>query len=347
MRIGGRPTISAERALAHVDRMIAECPGLTQTHFARLAGVANNLCVVARRAGRIEPETEERLLAVQARHVRLAPPPEMPAHLARAHIEWLIEQTGASRNCVARAAGINYQTLYNIMKPTKVIVKWRIHHAVMTCTPEDVVATDTWTERWPTVVRLRALQANQWGLAPLGEQWGMNLSGHANAPLDSPIEAAVARRIKAMYEFIGDEVGPSPRSAVYAARHGFKPPIYYDEDMNLIEVDEGDDAQWEARQTLCILGLTLENRSVASIVSTLGCAEKDVSRARRESGIRIGRTIDGGYEAIEARPGAAAAIRAAIRDVHYRSTIDALDAPDLDYVALLAGLVPEEDAVAA
>lgn len=347
---GGRPSVSAERALAHVDALIAQCPGLTQTHYARLAGLAHNGLVVARRAGRISVETEERILAVSARHVALSPPPQMPTSIASVHINALLAETGVTPNTIARAADVNYQTVYNVMNPKWPNVKWRIFAALMALTADDLRAETYWVDRAPTVTRIRALQANMWPLHTLGATHGMNLSGLANASLDSPMHAPTARRVQALYEAIGDEVGDSPRSATYARRLGYFPPIYYDEDMNLIEdVDDATRAEQErARTALCILGLTLEGRSVAQIVETLGCVDKDVSKARKTYGLAIGRTFDGGYEAVEARSGAVCAIRGAIKRVHYRSTLDALDEPGLDYVDLLASILDEEpDSVAA
>lgn len=341
------PSVPAERALAHVDALIEKCPGLTQTHFARLAGLAHNGLTVARRAGRITEETEERILAVSERHYLLSPPPQMPTTIVRDHVVVLLDQTGAYRNTVARAANVNYQTVYNVLGLKWPSVKWRIYASLMALTADDLIAEHYWVDRRPTTTRLRALQANQWSLSALGRSLDMNLSTLVHADPESPMHAPVERRIKAVYEAIGDTPGDSPRSATIARGLGFYPPIYYDEDMNLIEAPEDDEAQHEARTDLCILGQTIENRSVAQIAAALGVNERRVSRVRRLAGVGIERALDGGYEAVERREGAFAAIRAVVRLIHYRTTIDALDEPGLDYVALLCALYSTEDTAAA
>ena len=91
---GGRPVITAERAFAHADALIAKHPGLTLKHIARLGGFSDSIWARARRSNRIEPATEERILAVRSRHILLSPPPSVPASLPRA-INSVASATGA------------------------------------------------------------------------------------------------------------------------------------------------------------------------------------------------------------------------------------------------------------
>lgn len=351
MRRGGRPVVSAAPALGHIEHLVSMCPGATPTYICRLAGVSTSALPRARRSGNMEVETVERFLHVREEHMRLLPPPLVPVGPAREHIERLIAESGLPGNAVARAVGISAQTVGNILgrsKRTQHIVKYAVHAAILATTADHVRGVDYWTDRHASTVRLRALQANGWSLTMLGEAYGMNLTNLAVQPDESPIQTRVARRIERLYETIGDQPGTSARSATVARGLGYFPPIYYDEDMNPVEVTETfDEAQEEARTDLCILGLTVEHRSVASIAVTLGVQDRRVSRVRRAAGLRIERSFDGGYKAADDRPGAAAAIREVVRRIHYRSTIDMLDEPGLDYVALLASLTTSETSVTA
>lgn len=347
MRRGGRPVVPASRAFAHADALLAAHPGLTMNHLCRLAGVSHSSMSGARRTMRLDADTSERILAVAARHVALSPPPQVPVSFAREHVDFLLAETGLTPHAISRASGLNYQTIYNVLKPSKRYVMQETHAALLACTPDDIRGVNFWTDRWPTIVRLRALQANGWPMHYLGPRVGMNLSVCVNSRSDSPIERTVERRIKNLYDAIGDEPGPSASCVGYATRLGFKTPIHYDEDMNLIaEPEPADDAQEKARTDLCILGLSIEHRLVPEIATALGCDHRRVSRVRRRHGLRVERAFDGAYECAETWPGAISAIRRAVRDVHHRSTIDALDAPGLDYVDLLASLTVPDSAAA-
>lgn len=333
-------TVPAGPAFEHVERMLGRFPGLTPTHFSRLAGLSHSGLPRARN-GMIYPETAERILAVHPRHLAMCPPPQMPTSIPREHVLGLMEETGVYRNTIARAAGVNYQTVYNVVTPKWPHVKWRIYAALMALTADDLIGAHYWLDRTPSVTRLRALQANGWSLSGLGRAHGMNLLSMVNGDRDSPTHAPVARRIEALYESIGDEPGGDLRAAQTALALGYFPPIHYDDDMNLAaEDDEASLAQQEARRCLRIVGLTLDGRSVAEVVAAARCSERHVAPARRHAGIAIGRTLAGGYEAIEERPGAFSTLRAALARVHYRSTLDVLDEPGLDYVALWEALGP-------
>jgi hypothetical protein len=351
---GGRPTVAADEALGHVYALCEACPGATPTYIARLAGVPSAVISRARRGGRFEPETVERLMAVREDHVRLIPPPILPSTSVAAHIDFLVRETGMTHKAVATAAGVSYQTVYNIAgrgnRPQNTVT-YAVFAALWNTTPDDVRGIGYWTERPPSKTRLRALQANGWPIEVLGAMSGMNLGNIVNAPDDSPIQRSSAARIEAMYLTIGDTPGGSERAASVARGHGYLPPIHYDEDMRPVQVNTGSraeradrtarNAQDRARKTLCILGMSIESRSIEEIARALSCTDKAISAARKRYGLRIERAFDGSHECVETRPGVMAAIRVAVRDLHYRSDLDMLDAVGLDYVALLGALAPQ------
>jgi len=354
-RGGGVPTVPAAPALAHIDDLVAAFPGATPTHVARLAGLSSSVLPKARQSGRVAVETSERLQAVRIEHLRLMPPPLVPSRYAGTHVQGLMDETGLPASAVVRAlrGSVSHQTVYNVLGrgPRRYEqIKFRLHSIIVATTADEVRGADAWCDRRATIVRLRALQANGWPLSVIGPAYGMNLTNLVKQPEDTPMWASLARRIEAMYLSIGDQPGPSVRSMKYARGLGFKPPIYYDEDMRLIEVEEETEherEQREARLDLCILGLTLDGRSVAQIAQVLGVTDKAISAARRRGGLAVTRNFAGDYIASEREPGAIAAIRAALRDVHYRSTLDVLDADGLDYAALLREVTTVATATAA
>ena len=341
---GGRPVITAERAFAHADALIAKHPGLTLKHIARLGGFSDSIWARARRSNRIEPATEERILAVRSRHILLSPPPSVPASLPRQRIEWLMEKTGATPNVIARATGLTTQTIMNVLDPDRASAQWRIYALLVACTVEDVLDADLWTAARKTMVRARAMQANGWALDAYDTMHGTNLTGAANLDPDARLAKTREAEVLALYETIGDTWGGSERAAAYARRLGFRPPVYYVDDMRLIETSVEERRQEKARMDLCILGLTIENRQIDDIVETLGVGDKRVSRVRRRHGIVIERSWGGEYVAAESVEGAMRRIRQAVKRIHYRSTIDLLDEPGIDYVDLLASVAPADAA---
>ena len=336
-RRGGRPSTSADRALAHIDNLLRQCPGLTRSHIMHLAGLGRATIVSIRATGRLAIETEEAILAVQPRHVALRPPPHLPAAPAIAHLRQIMGEARATMDDVMRATGIRQQTIRLLLQERWSILNSEMYAQIMALSPEDLRSVSPWTDRRPSIIRVRALQANGHSFVDLGRKYRIKVRGVVATP-DQRISVDLADRVLAMYRDIGDRPGDSTRARNLARSLGYWPPIYYDDDMNLIRVAESAERrrQMQARTDLCILGLTVENRSVQQIVEVLGVHDRRVSAVRRQHGLTIGRAIDGGFEAVESAPGVIKAIRAAVRDVHYRSTLDVLDAADLDYVDLLS-----------
>jgi hypothetical protein len=326
--------VSSAEARAHVDRLIGEFPDLclSMSHVARLAGVHRDTLLVERPGMTIE--SSERLLAVKPQHVRLMPPRHISARPTLAKVEHLMSATNASPPIIGQVAGVSTTLLHNVLngQPT---VRYDTHLAVTSLDVEDVQHLAVWADREPTRRRVNALRANAWPTPALQDMTGSNMSHIVNKT--GLIHATIARKVQFVYDRIGDEVGPSRKTMKAARAEGHLPPIYWNDDMTLVEA-EGDDeatrAQTKARTALCILALTVEAQPVRTIVERLGITGRTISRVRTEHGLRVVQVGEGCYEPIEAWPGQIAAVRAIARDVHVWSTLDALDTPDLDYVAL-------------
>lgn len=334
-------TVSAERAFEHVDRLLSEHPGLTRNHVFRLAGVTNVMRADRRRRGRITPETEERLLAVTDRHLRLLPPRHVPRQPVLAHIDRLLEVGDhVSLSSIGKTAGISYQTMYNLRSGASETCRWSTHLALMAVTPEMVDKHAALRPCTPTITRLRALEANGWSRSVLDEMLGLVIVSQV-VNRARWVMPATEEAVKRLYEQIGDTPGPSTSARNHARRLGYKPPIYYDEDMNLIEVGGAsaeERSQHEARLDLCILGQTIEHKAVGQIAKSLGVTDRRIGATRRRYGLVIERDFAGLYKAAERVPGAIAAIRDAVRGLHYRSTLDLLDDEGVDYVDRLASV---------
>lgn len=346
-------TVAAARAIEHVEGLLTDRPGLSHAHVARLAGLTAMPKAISRCdvSGRITPDTEERLLAVTPLHITLAPPYHAPREPVLRHIDRLMDAADhVSLNLIGTLAGVSYQTMYNLRSGASENCRYSTFTALMAVTPEMVQAGTHFVPIRETLTRLRALEANGWSRTRLDEMMGRVVtSGIINREHRSGyVTVGLAAQVKGLYEALGDTPGPSTSARNYALSLGYNTPIHYDENMNLIEVDEAMTAQEQARIDLCILGMSIEDRSVAEIVEALGLtSDRYVSKVRSRAGIRITRTFDGSYVAAESRPGAIAAIREAIKPIHYRTTIDLLDEPGTDYLALLGTLTSEEQATAA
>lgn len=332
-------TVSADRARAHVDRLMADHPDLNLHHIARLAGMGKSPFPTKKRwRGQITPDTEERILAVTDRHVHLLPPYHVDRRPTLAHIDYLLaEVEDSSLNLIGKTCGISYQTMYNLRSGVSHRCRYETATAILSVTPEMLREGVRRVPAEQSIRRIRSLQANGWSRTALDAILGRMIA-HRLTHSDRPTTVFVplADRVKEVYDMIGDTPGPSTSAANHARALGFWPPIYYDEEMNLIEVEVEDAEARAARDTLRILGLTLEGRSVAEIMEALDiAADRKVSAARREHGLVITRTFAGDYVAAEAVPGIFAVIREALRPVHYRTDLDILDEPGTDYVALL------------
>jgi hypothetical protein len=170
--------------------------------------------------------------------------------------------------------------------------------AILGLTPYQVRRNAYLVSKRRAVTRLRALQANHWPLRQLAQKLGYVGDGFPFMQGKSKmVTQDVDRAVEALYNEIGDAVGPSPRAAALARAAGYWPPIHYDEDMNLIPGSIPSEAKWvpaltqqeRARIRLRILGLTLREYSMADIAMAIGESEKKVERARKMVGLRLER----------------------------------------------------------
>lgn len=346
---GGRPTVPADEALAYLDRMIERHPGHTAGHHCRLAGVPSSIIVRVRRSGRLEPATAERIMAVRDDHLARFPPVLAPVDRARAHVLALMKASGEPANAIARASGVSCQAILNLLNertPGGGLTR-PVYLALMRLRAEDIQSA--WVERWPTVVRIRALQANGWSVEHLNTEWGMNVGNLARARLDSPMLRETEEAVRVRYEAIGDRPGGSAKSAGHARRLGFYPPIFYDEEMRFIEVEEETPeqrAQHDARLNLCILALTIADLPTMEVAQVLGTDKRHVNDARYSAGYVVRGKVPH-WTVTRPYPGADADVRRAVDGVHIWSTIEALDQPGIDYVARLAMIASPEKRKAA
>lgn len=337
-------TVAADRARDHVDRLLAKYPG-SLNHIAALAGLSS-MPPAVRHGGRITVETEERLLAVTQRHLALLPPYHVPRGPVLRHIETLLEVEHSSLSQIGRVAGVSYQTMYNLRSGASEQCRWSTYSALMAVTPEVVASNRCFESPRASVTRLRALQANGWPRDALDAMLGATITSCV-LRRDTMVTTSVAARIKDLYERIGDTPGPSMHARRRAAAGGYKTPIHYDDDMNLVVTKQTWSEQERARTYLCIIGQTIENRSNTHIRESLGTTEKHVGIARRQAGLRIEQSFDGTYVAVEVREGAIAAARSAVKPLHYWTTLDCLDDGPLDYLELWQSLLAHEGASSA
>jgi hypothetical protein len=230
------PSTDPEQSREHVDALLTAFPTLTKHHVSVLAGVTRNTVYRLYKPGmRIAVESEAMLLAVRPQHVRLMPPRHVPKDKVVEHIETLLASDhGVNPNTIAKASGISYQTLYNILSGRSERVQWVTHCAIMGVTPEMALGKVYYRPLGPTLTRIRALQANGWTLPSLDLMFGRMLADTITDPTRSQCTAASEAAVLAMYNRIGDTPGPSSLAAKYARRLGYYPPIHYDENMRLL-----------------------------------------------------------------------------------------------------------------
>lgn len=332
--MSGNDLVPRERSVGHVQWLAEQFPtlALTSAHVARLAGVAPSTW--HGKGPNVRRATEEAILAVQPEHVRLLPPAFVDAHPARVHVLSLLEEVeDSSPRAIARATGLSHKTIHSLLRgqPT---VRSATNSVILATRPSDVRPRILYVACEPSVLRIRALAAIGWPLAALGEMLGHDAIGLSKRPAGTTIGAILERRVRDLYVRLCETDGPSSISRRLASASGWQGPDAYDDDMRPL-VAEDVEQQWRARLDLCILGLTLDERSTSQIREALRVGEKAIIAARRRAGIRV-ESSHSGFTIRETRPGARDAIRDAIRPVHYRADLDLLDTPGLDYIALLA-----------
>lgn len=221
--------VPVDRAAAHVDALLAEFPLLTRSDIAHAAGVSRQITTVGMRPGqKILARTEEHLLAVQPRHLRLLPPPYVPVRLAQAHLRRLLALPGVTPLSLSRLSTFSHQAFYNVRDyaPEQTIY-YRLHVGVMALTEDAVRAGVAFTDRAPAVEQVRRLQANGWPIATLSTMSGLSIGHVVNGKRDRML-VTTAAPVTALFERLRDTPGPSDRARQVARALGYYPDICYD-----------------------------------------------------------------------------------------------------------------------
>lgn len=335
--------VTPDRAAAHLAVLRGEFPTLSNNHFARLSGLSGSVLHKVSHGHTIAADTEARILAVRPEHVRLLPPRTVPAGPAREHIKRLLTLPYVTCKGIGQAAGVSGAGVIYTLR-TGTTVTYSTHVRLLAVTPEAAQGQAGFTDRGPTMTRLRALMANGWTGPTLSEVLGGGTPWHVGAIMTSEsdkITVGLADAVKAMYDRIGDTPGLHVRTARHMRALGYHPPIHYDEDMTLIPGSVPEDGkpkrdrQADGRMRLVILAHTLRGLFPAEIGTILRMdAKHPVDRTRRRVGLAT--ITNGDPDHVVIAPGQddlIAAIRETVEGIDIFCHTDAYDVPGIDYAA--------------
>lgn len=259
----------------HVLNLLTH-PGVTRANITRVAGLDSGqsaLHYLLNSQQWISPAKANALLAVTA-DAALAHDTGLvvDAEPVVARIRYLLTVEAGSISAIADATGLDYETIAAIAAGERANVTVATAKYVLAVAPADLWRSASAVPKRRAVTMLRALQANGWPLEWCADQLGTPTS---QAPQfiyqrSDLIAQATHRRVKALYDRIGDRVGPSNSARIRGKKSGYYPPICYDEDMRLIEVPavEEEDNDMKYRLKLCILGMAAYESTSPQIAHT-------------------------------------------------------------------------------
>lgn len=150
-----------------------------------------------------------------------------------------------------------------------------------------------------SIRRLRALAAIGWGLEALAPHlgWHWQRLGQIRSGRQQYVHRETHRAVAAVYRELADRSGSSRRSALYAERHGWLGPLWWDDDT----IDDPD-YQPPTRELLRPHKYDVDDVNVGR---ALAGHSVDLTRAERLEAVRQLREQRLGYDAIAARLGLA------------------------------------------
>lgn len=263
----------------------------------------------------------------------------------------LLEFEDCTPMAIAAAAGLNVATIRRILDGDREVLRVATVRALRGLTPYIVRRNAASVSPRRAATRLRALQANGWSLRALGQRLGYAHGLTMHQFTGKLILQDLDRRVEALYLELENRPGGNSRSAEAAARLGYYPPIYYDDDMNLVKAwippkynKLATSTQERARNRLRVMGLTLRNHSAPEIENLVKVESKTVERARKMVGLHLARNpaevlvADAPY----IQPGQEELIEIIAKHtagIALLEPVDAIDDPDIDYAARWKSLV--------
>lgn len=145
------------------------------------------------------------------------------------HLEHLYA-TGKTLKSVSEVTGLSADTLCSVSRRTW--VQKRTAVAVMAIeTPGGFVSSRRVVSAVGTRRRLQALMASGWSRVDLAEKFGVSERAVRNWMDRSGVEAGTAASVARMFTDLEMTSGTSTRSAIFAKRHGWPPPLAWDPDQ--------------------------------------------------------------------------------------------------------------------
>lgn len=150
-------------------------------------------------------------------------------HVAR------LRAVGYAYGDLVNLTGLDRETLRNLGKWTdRYRVTRRVHDSIMSIPlPSDIVAGGS--QDIPaagTRRRLQALIASGYSQYHLGKLLGVTQQCVATWLHKDVVAATTARRVADLFNTLQLTPGPSKRAVLYGQRHGFSPPLAWDEDID-------------------------------------------------------------------------------------------------------------------
>lgn len=163
-------------------------------------------------------------------------PDKAPIEPARDHVEAL-RAAGIGLPRLAELTGIPLDTLHRLSKPGRQYCSLRIYDAVMAipmpAAPFRLASPGARVSSVGTVRRLRALAVIGYTNAYIAERLGLADRCGLNkliAGRHAHVTASRAAAVSELFDELWDKPGPSDRARRWAAKHGWAPPMAWDDD---------------------------------------------------------------------------------------------------------------------
>jgi len=208
---------------------------------------------------------------------------------ARVHLQTLLG-AGYSPTVIAAVALVDRTTIVNIVEGRHQATSRTAVERLVATTAAGILAHAPGAMRVPaigTARRVRALQALGWSIAHIAEAAERSAAGleWAVAHPDGVLPTSAHRAIRDVYDQLSMRLGPSHRTAAYAKRAGWAPPLAWDDD----EIDDpsaeprnpADPENRAVERDETISDLTNAGKSARHIAETVGCSDRTVVRVRQ------------------------------------------------------------------
>lgn len=209
----------------------------------------------------------------------------------RAHLQALL-RAGYSPTAIAAISHVDRTTIVNIADGRHAACSRAAAERLLTTSEADILAHVPDDVRVPAIGaarRIRALQALGWTIAHIADAADLTAAGlewaarHPNGTLP----AAAHRAICDVYDQLSMCLGPSHRTAAYAKRAGWMPPLAWDdEELDCWAAgprnpaDPEDRAQANERDEEIAYQSRL-GKSARFIAEVVGCSDRTVVRVRQ------------------------------------------------------------------